>query len=119
MSYQDAAIILIITALILYTGSVIYVRKPYNYSISTTLLLLGLISDVSGTLLMFKIAGGLIISWHTLLGLMALGGMFSLLVIGIVMFKTASIKLGCKYRDYLPLAYFIWLLSFISGIISH
>jgi uncharacterized repeat protein (TIGR03987 family) len=112
------ALILIIIALTLYTVGFWQSRK-YNYQSAVIFFLLGFGFDFVGTWTMYQVTGKITWGFHSILGMLALFLMFMVVILGFIALFKLSNKLADWFRRLVPYAYGVWVLSFITGAISH
>jgi len=102
-------------ALIFYSISIITEQRKKK--ISTFVLAfvaLGLLFDITGTLLMIVGAHFKLLTWHGLIGYTALGGM---LVDTILLWKSRATKTpSAQLHLYTRIAYIWWIIAYFSGV---
>ena len=117
MNLQQAIIVIII-ALALYTLG-FWQRQMYNYPSAVALFLLGFIFDFWGTWSMYQATGEITWGFHSLLGILAHFLMLMVVILGVIAILNLSNKLADWFRRLVPYAYGVWVLSFVTGVISH
>lgn len=118
-SELNKALLFIAVALVSYTIGLVLSRR-YCYFNSITFLLLGLIFDVLGT---WKMNDQSSSPWdwnlHSVLGTLALVAMAILAVLGFLAYRFYENNLFKIFRQALPYAYGVWLISLITGAWSN
>jgi hypothetical protein len=102
-------------ALIFYSiGIITEQRKKTISTFALTFVALGLLFDITGTLLMIVGAHFKLLTWHGLIGYTALGGM---LVDTILLWKGRAGKTPSKkVHIYTRIAYIWWVIAYLSGV---
>lgn len=114
---QDS-LILILAAFVLYSIG-LYNSRRYNFMESFFCVSIGVILDMAGTLMMYNLSDK---PWdwnlHSVLGALAISLMAILSAIGLVAVTFFSDKLRIFFRQALPYAYGVWIISSVTGAMS-